>query len=74
MELTRREFLIAGTAAGAIPACALSLPQVIYAGANDGASEPLERTVRTLCRRVPDVSPYEPAMPGRVWSPGTDRQ
>ena len=53
MELTRREFLIAGTAASAMPACALSLPQVIYAGAKDGASEPLERTVMTLCRQCP---------------------
>jgi anaerobic selenocysteine-containing dehydrogenase len=53
MELTRREFLIAGTAAGAMPACALSLPQVIYAGAKDGVSEPLERTVMTLCRQCP---------------------
>jgi anaerobic selenocysteine-containing dehydrogenase len=45
--------LIAGTAAGAMPACALGLPEVIYAGANDGASEPLERTVMTMCRQCP---------------------
>ncbi|MHC4413780.1 MAG: molybdopterin-containing oxidoreductase family protein [Planctomycetota bacterium] len=53
MELTRREFLIAGSIAGAMPACALSIPEVTYAGTEDGRSQPIERTLTTLCRQCP---------------------
>jgi anaerobic selenocysteine-containing dehydrogenase len=54
MRLTRREFLIAGgITTGALAAHAFAVPQVIYAGARDGKSEPIERTAMTLCRQCP---------------------
>lgn len=53
MDFTRREFLIAGTAAGVMSSGAASVADVIYAGAKNGVSEPIERTVRTLCRACP---------------------
>ncbi|MBI4580747.1 MAG: molybdopterin-dependent oxidoreductase [Planctomycetes bacterium] len=53
MRMTRREFLIAGTASGALSKPVLSLPGVIYGGAEGTPSEPVERSLTTTCRQCP---------------------
>lgn len=53
MDLTRREFVIAGGVAGAMAAHARAFGDIVYAGADKGKSVPIERMAMTVCRQCP---------------------